>query len=156
MIKRCEVWNIARVDGDWAGRKVLFVVYVAKVLWWLKVHYKLAMGGAPQVAMRVASQIWQIVFVSQTFQVFRLAFRKKAQYVVVKVAKVDEDLALIILRNPQPYCWLDEKPWQWNSNCKVSMPCFFGIKSYYFSRGNAKNANHQSTLEVDVLQNDVD
>ncbi len=83
MIKRCEVWNIARVDGDWAGRKVLFVVYVAKVLRWLKVHYKLAMGGAPQVAMRVASQIWQIVFTSQTFQVFRLALRKKAQYVVV-------------------------------------------------------------------------
>jgi len=25
------------------------------------------MGGAPQVAMRVASQIWQIVFASQTF-----------------------------------------------------------------------------------------
>jgi len=24
------------------------------------------MGGAPQVAMRVASQIWQIVFASQT------------------------------------------------------------------------------------------
>jgi hypothetical protein len=62
------------------------------------------MGGAPQVAMRVASQIWQIVFASQTFQVFRLALRKKAQYVVVKVAKVDEDLALIILGNPQPYC----------------------------------------------------
>jgi len=41
------------------------------------------MGGAPQVAMRVASQIWQIVFASQTFQVFRLALRKKAQYVVV-------------------------------------------------------------------------
>jgi hypothetical protein len=41
------------------------------------------MGGAPQVAMRVASQIWQIVFTSQTFQVFRLALRKKAQYVVV-------------------------------------------------------------------------
>ncbi len=58
------------------------------------------MGGAPQVAMRVASQIWQIVFASQTFQVCRLALRKKAQYVVVKVAKVDEDLALIILGNP--------------------------------------------------------
>jgi hypothetical protein len=41
------------------------------------------MGGAPQVAMRVASQIWQIVFASQTLQVFRLALRKKAQYVVV-------------------------------------------------------------------------
>jgi len=41
------------------------------------------MGGAPQVAMRVALQIWQIVFALQTLQVFRLAFRKKAQYVVV-------------------------------------------------------------------------
>ncbi len=45
------------------------------------------MGGAPQVAMRVASQIWQIVFASQTFQVFRLALRKKAQYVVVTRTK---------------------------------------------------------------------
>ncbi len=43
------------------------------------------MGGAPQVAMRVASQIWHIVFASQTLQVFRLALRKKAQYVVVYV-----------------------------------------------------------------------
>ncbi len=41
------------------------------------------MGGAPQVAMRVASQIRQIVFASQTLQVFRLALRKKAQYVIV-------------------------------------------------------------------------
>jgi len=48
-----------------------------------KVHYKLAMGGAPQGAMRIASQIWQVVFASQTLQVFCLAFRKKAQYVVV-------------------------------------------------------------------------
>jgi hypothetical protein len=43
------------------------------------------MGGPPQVAMRVASQIWQIVFASQTLQVFRLALRKKAQYVVVSL-----------------------------------------------------------------------
>jgi hypothetical protein len=43
------------------------------------------MGGAPQVAMRVASQIWQIVFASQTLQVFRLALREKAQYVVVTI-----------------------------------------------------------------------
>ncbi len=42
------------------------------------------MGDAPQVTMRVASQIWQIVFASQRLQVFRLALRKKAQYVVVK------------------------------------------------------------------------
>ncbi len=48
-----------------------------------KVHYKVVMGGAPQGAMRVASQIWQVVFASQTLQVFCLAFRKKAQYVVV-------------------------------------------------------------------------
>jgi hypothetical protein len=41
------------------------------------------MGGAPQGAMRVALQIWQVVFASQTLQVFCLAFRKKAQYVVV-------------------------------------------------------------------------
>jgi hypothetical protein len=33
--------------------------------------------------MRVASQIWQVVFSSQTLQVFCLALRKKAQYVVV-------------------------------------------------------------------------
>jgi hypothetical protein len=33
--------------------------------------------------MRVASQVWQIVFASQTLQVFCLALRKKAQYVVV-------------------------------------------------------------------------
>jgi hypothetical protein len=49
-----------------------------------KVHYKLTMGGAPQGAMRVTSQIWQVVFASQTLQVFCLAFCKKAQYVVVK------------------------------------------------------------------------
>jgi predicted PhzF superfamily epimerase YddE/YHI9 len=51
-----------------------------------KVHYKLAMGGALEGAMRVASQIWQVVFASQTLQVFCLAFRKKAQYVVVTAA----------------------------------------------------------------------
>jgi hypothetical protein len=32
------------------------------------------MGGAPQVEMRVASQIWQIVFASQTLQVFCFSF----------------------------------------------------------------------------------
>jgi hypothetical protein len=41
------------------------------------------MSGAPQVAMRIASQIWQIFFASQTLQIFCLALRKKAQYVVV-------------------------------------------------------------------------
>jgi len=44
------------------------------------------MGGAPEGAMHVASQIWQVVFASQTLQVLCLAFRKKAQYVVVIVA----------------------------------------------------------------------
>jgi hypothetical protein len=43
------------------------------------------MSGAAQVAMRVASQIWQVVFASQTLKVFCLALRKKAQYVVVNV-----------------------------------------------------------------------
>ncbi len=41
------------------------------------------MGGAAQIAMRLALQIWQVVFASQTLQVFCLALRKKAQYVVV-------------------------------------------------------------------------
>jgi hypothetical protein len=51
------------------------------------------MSGAPQVVMRSASQIWQIFFPSQTFrffvflsqnlQIFCLALRKRAQYVVV-------------------------------------------------------------------------
>jgi len=44
------------------------------------------MGGAPQGAMRVTSQIWQVVFALQTLQVFCLALRKKAQYVVVFVS----------------------------------------------------------------------
>jgi hypothetical protein len=43
------------------------------------------MVGAPQGAMRVASQIWQFVFASQTLEVFCLALRKKAQYVVVEI-----------------------------------------------------------------------
>jgi hypothetical protein len=48
------------------------------------VHYKLVMVGEPQGAMHVASQIWQLVFASQTLSVFCLALRKKAQYVVVE------------------------------------------------------------------------
>jgi hypothetical protein len=32
------------------------------------------MGGAPQVAMRITSQIWQIIFASQTLQVFCFCF----------------------------------------------------------------------------------
>jgi hypothetical protein len=43
------------------------------------------MVGEPQVAMRVTSQIWQVVFASQTLPVFCFSFRKKAQYVVVNV-----------------------------------------------------------------------
>jgi hypothetical protein len=39
--------------------------------------------------MRVASQIWQVVFASQTLHVFCLALRKKAQYVVVHDAMID-------------------------------------------------------------------
>jgi hypothetical protein len=54
------------------------------------------MGGAPQVAMRVASQVWQIVFASQTLQVFRLALRKKAQYVVVDVMDLKFPLYLLL------------------------------------------------------------
>jgi hypothetical protein len=41
------------------------------------------MVGAPQGVMRHASHIWQVVFASQTLEVFCLALRKKAQYVVV-------------------------------------------------------------------------
>jgi hypothetical protein len=53
------------------------------------------MGGAAQVAMRVASQIWQVVFASQTLQVFCLALRKKAQYVVVIGAVVCARLVVV-------------------------------------------------------------
>jgi hypothetical protein len=45
------------------------------------------MSGAPQVAMRIASQIWQIFFASQTLQIFCLALCKKAQYVVVPMGR---------------------------------------------------------------------
>jgi hypothetical protein len=41
------------------------------------------MVGEPQVAMRVTSQIWHVVFASQTLSVFCFSLRKKAQYVVV-------------------------------------------------------------------------
>jgi hypothetical protein len=43
------------------------------------------MVGEPQGAMRVTSQIWQVVFASQTLLVFCFSLRKKAQYVVVIV-----------------------------------------------------------------------
>jgi len=68
-----------------------------------KVHYKLAMGGAPQGAMRVASQIWQVVFASQTFQVFCLAFRKKAQYVVVM--KILPNFHRVVILRQMHKCW---------------------------------------------------
>jgi hypothetical protein len=55
------------------------------------------MGGAAQVAMRVASQIWQVVFASQTLQVFCLALRKKAQYVVVLFAFNFSNNVLVLL-----------------------------------------------------------
>jgi hypothetical protein len=60
-----------------------------------RVQYKLAMGGGPQVAMRVASQIWQVVFPSQTLQVFCLALRKRAQYVVVHTTSSVQHLMLM-------------------------------------------------------------
>jgi len=41
------------------------------------------MVGEPQGAMRVTSQIWQVVFASQTLPVFCFSLRKKAQYVVM-------------------------------------------------------------------------
>jgi hypothetical protein len=43
------------------------------------------MVGEPQVAMRVTSQIWQVVFASQTLPVFCFSLRNKAQYVVVQI-----------------------------------------------------------------------
>jgi hypothetical protein len=38
------------------------------------------MSGAPQVAMRIASQIWQIFFASQTFQVFYFSFANPSDF----------------------------------------------------------------------------
>jgi hypothetical protein len=43
------------------------------------------MVGEPQGAMRVTSQIWKVVFASQTLPVFCFSLRKKAQYVVVLI-----------------------------------------------------------------------
>jgi hypothetical protein len=57
------------------------------------------MGGAPQGAMRVASQIWQVVFAPQTLQVFCLAFRKKAQYVVVLINFLCDQLVQLLTKN---------------------------------------------------------
>ncbi len=51
-----------------------------------RVQYKLVMGGGPQGAMHVASQIWQVVFPSQTLKVFCLALHKRVQYVVVSAS----------------------------------------------------------------------
>jgi len=60
------------------------------------------MVGTPQGAMRHASQIWQVVFASQTLEVFCLALRKKAQYVVVEmhfiINHVSTKLFLVTLR----------------------------------------------------------
>jgi hypothetical protein len=55
------------------------------------------MVGEPQGAMRVASQIWQVVFASQTLPVFCLALRKKAQYVVVIFVSYTNGYIIIIL-----------------------------------------------------------
>jgi hypothetical protein len=38
------------------------------------------MSGAPQVAMRIASQIWQIIFASQTLQVFCFSFASPSDF----------------------------------------------------------------------------
>jgi hypothetical protein len=38
------------------------------------------MSGAPQVAMRIASQIWQILFASQTLQVFCFSFANPSDF----------------------------------------------------------------------------
>jgi len=38
------------------------------------------MDGAPQVAMRVTSQTWQIVFASQTLQVFFFGFANPSSF----------------------------------------------------------------------------
>jgi hypothetical protein len=61
------------------------------------------MVGAPQGAMRVTSQIWQVVFASQTLEVFCLALRKKAQYVVV-----NDDLLDLGLESVTQSCKINE------------------------------------------------
>jgi hypothetical protein len=38
------------------------------------------MSGAPQVAMRIASQIWQIFFASRTVQVFCFSFANPSNF----------------------------------------------------------------------------
>jgi hypothetical protein len=54
------------------------------------------MVGEPQVTMRVTSQIWQVVFASQTLPVFCFSLLKKAQYVVVfLVLKKDAIITLL-------------------------------------------------------------
>jgi len=69
------------------------------------------MGGAPQGAMRVASQIWQVVFASQTLQVFCLAFRKKAQYVVVNAYMDDtNDVKCYIDKGLKATCQITSYP----------------------------------------------
>jgi len=70
------------------------------------------MGGAPQGAMHVASQIWQVVFASQTLQVFCLAFRKKAQYVVVRRVILNKAKFLeksIKILDPKRFMWTQIK-----------------------------------------------
>jgi hypothetical protein len=79
------------------------------------------MGGAPQGAMRVASQIWQVVFASQTLQVFCLVFRKKAQYVVVKKnkhkrSKHQKVVQVFSSNNLDESCKAMKSNWCWPSN----------------------------------------
>ncbi len=143
MIKRCELWNIASVHGDWEGRKILVVVYVAKVLRWFKVHYILAMVGEPQVAMRVTSQIWQVVFASQTLLVFCFSLRKKAQYVVVftsywfnnliKFLAIACHVVSFASNNPTIICWNCHFSFKkLNTNAKTSRAPFdIQIKTSY-------------------------
>jgi len=57
------------------------------------------MVGEPQVAMRVTSQIWQVVFALQTLPVFCFSLRKKAQYVVVVVGKMTKLARSFVLTN---------------------------------------------------------
>jgi len=61
------------------------------------------MVDEPQGVMHVASQIWQVVFASQTLPVFCLALRKKAQYVVVKLASKHYILEVIVNVRPTSF-----------------------------------------------------
>jgi hypothetical protein len=55
------------------------------------------MVGEPQGAMRVTSQIWQVVFASQTLPIFCFSLRKKAQYVVVILKSLSSSSPLVAI-----------------------------------------------------------